>query len=215
MFFLIIASGLLAGCTDPGGTGDNNDVVGTSDPAATASLTPSLTVNGASASTTASLTGPTTTSVPTGTEAKVEPGDYDVTFGDKSMASAASDNLPLVLDENTGWYWVVPKVTQPVGEGAKATASGVGNLFIEGTWTCDTNNGAEPTPGKIVYTGGTRIALPGVGNVDISVMHISLDEDGIIKDGDLLSDTFLEVSSSGSMAGSYDADCWAGDKDPR
>jgi hypothetical protein len=158
-------------------------------------------------------------SVGTNEEKSVEPGDYTISYGDMSLASDASSGLPLHTLSN-GWLAIGPTTEAfPVNDGEEVELEApYVNMYAGETWTCAFDNGFEPEQGTAKYEeDGVMLSLPGLGYVEVSGMRLSADADGILKEGDFISDIYLEISSEGGMAGNYNAACWAGNAgaDPR
>ncbi len=159
----------------------------------------------------------TSYTVLTDEEIAVKPESYTLTFGDPALASSATDNLPLHVSGN-GWLAISPPVALSVSdEETKRPSAPPMNLFIEGTWTCEHDDGFVEN-GTVTYTQGYLLYLPGVGD-DIEVSGMSLDVIGgnYEQHGAFISDTWLYIESTGGMAGDFTADCWLGnaDQDPR
>lgn len=155
--------------------------------------------------------------VATDEEKLVEPATYTAKFGDLSMASDASDDLPLHTLAN-GWLAISPAVEVPVVEGdpVKPAAPTV-NVFIEGDWTCEDDSGFVED-GQVTYEQGYLLYLPSVGqNIEVNGMNLFYDDGDVSKEGAFITNTWLYIESTGGMAGDYTADCWLGDEsdDPR
>ena len=156
--------------------------------------------------------------VQTGKEKEILSGDYIITYGDPKLASEVSGGLPVHTLQQNGWMAVSPAITFTVTEESPTPDPPFMNLLPEkGEWTCDFNDGSDVARGATSYRDGSHLTLPGVGEVTVNGTTLSGDVDGVVKEGRFLSNIFIQVSSSGGMAGSYAADCWAGApaKDPR
>jgi hypothetical protein len=204
--------------TGPDCESDCADDSGGTDPSATF-IGPPVLFNSLQESCQTNLSGPGSYTALTDEEIEVKPGEYELTFGDPALASSASDDLPLHVASN-GWLAVSPRVPLTVDDGdTQRPAAPPMNLFIQGTWTCEDDTGFVDS-GSVSYKNGYLLTLPSVGSeLEVTGMAIDFEdaERGIETHGAFISDSWLNLESTGSAAGDFTADCWAGsvDQDPR
>lgn len=149
--------------------------------------------------------------VATDEEKLVEPATYTARFGDMSMASDASDGLPLHTLAN-GWLAISPAVEVPVTEGdpVKPTAPTV-NVFIQDTWTCETNTGYVDD-GVVEYKQGYLLSIPLGSNIEVSGMNLDYVYGDCEVNGAFIDNTWLYIEANAACGNAFTADCWLGDE---
>lgn len=156
------------------GCGDDTE----SDPEATATFTgPQVDFLGTIESSTSNLAGKNGANytVTSGMEVTVKIDTYSVTFGDVSLATEASDWLP-IHTATDGSKAIAPASVVTVIEGDELTLEApIMNLYVEGTWTCNlagSTNSSTAQSSSVSYINGSEIALPN-GNlvVDGNTVH--------------------------------------------
>jgi hypothetical protein len=106
---------------------------------------------------------------------ELEDGFYALQFGDLSLASDASDGLP-IFEAGDGTRWISPEILVAVGSAAEeitdswlveeftavendTTFDASMNLFIEGTWTCWDSAAENVHTDTVEYRDGLVVRL--------------------------------------------------------